>query len=226
MSTRGRQHSRRRALVTFLIAAIVVVAWWWLTTGSSTRAQADAVSASAESTLPAPTGASEVREVHSPKTVADDLPLAAGQCHVRVVDAAAGLTLPDRACTPGAVDPAVTQDNLDQTICTSGYTTTVRPSSSNTGKFKKESLSDYGLPADKTTEYDHLVSLQLGGSNAVSNLWPEPNKASATGTTNPKDAVENRLHKAICAREVTLVAAQQAIATDWTTAEQVLGIAK
>src|ERR1700687_1954524 len=35
--------------------------------------------------------------------------------------------LPDPKCTPGAVDPSVTQDNIDSTICVSGYTKTVRP---------------------------------------------------------------------------------------------------
>jgi hypothetical protein len=75
----------------------------------------------------------------------------------------------------------------------------------------------------KTTEYDHLVSLELGGANSVSNLWPEPNKSGATGTTNPKDAVENTLHKAVCSHQVTLAAAQQAIAHDWVTAEKDLG---
>jgi hypothetical protein len=41
---------------------------------------------------------------------------------------------------------------------------------------------------------------------------------------NPKDSVENRLHKAVCAGTVTLTAAQNAIATDWTTALARLGI--
>jgi len=90
-------------------------------------------------------------------------------------------------------------------------------------KDKAESLREYGQSAMKTTEYDHLVSLELGGANSVSNLWPEPNKSGATGTTNPKDAVENTLHKAVCSHQVTLAAAQQAIAHDWVTAEKDLG---
>src|SRR3954447_12962854 len=32
----------------------------------------------------------------------------------------AGLALPDRTCTPGAVDSAVTQDNLSETLCRQG----------------------------------------------------------------------------------------------------------
>jgi hypothetical protein len=53
----------------------------------------------------------------------------------------------------------------------------------------------------------------LGGTNATSNLWPEPGSVP-----NPKDAVENRLHKEVCDGQMTLAAAQAAIASDWTTA--------
>lgn len=165
-----------------------------------------------------------LRQLHSPGTVADDLQLQPGQCHVRVIDGKAGLVLPDPLCTPGAIDPAVTQENLDSTICRHGYTATVRPPASNTGRFKHESLLEYGQTYNRTTEYDHLVSLELGGTNSVSNLFPEPNRTDAKGTTNPKDPVENALNQAVCSHKVTLAAAQQAIATDWTTAERVLGL--
>ena len=173
---------------------------------------------------PLPGNATAVKTVHSPNSVAIDLNLAPSQCKARTIDAAAGLYLPDPACTPGAVDPAVTQDNLASTICKSGYTTTVRAPASDTDKTKALSLTQYGQTRASTTEYDHLISLQLGGTNAVSNLWPEPNRAGAPGTTNPKDAIETRLNKAVCAHKVTLVAAQKAIATNWVTAAKDLGL--
>ena len=173
---------------------------------------------------PLPGNAPAVKTVHSPSNVAIDLNLAAGQCKARTIDAAAGLYLPDPACTPGAVDPAVTQDNLGATICKSGYTVTVRAPASDTDKTKALSLAQYGQTRASTTEYDHLISLQLGGTNAVSNLWPEPNRAGATGTTNPKDAIETHLNKAVCAHKITLAAAQKAIATNWVTAEKDLGM--
>jgi hypothetical protein len=168
--------------------------------------------------------AAAVKSVHSPGIVATDEQLTAGQCSAKVVDAVTGEYLPDPACTPGAADPAVTQENIGSTICRSGYTATVRPPASNTDKVKAESLREYGQIAVKTTEYDHLISLELGGTNSVSNLWPEPNKASATGTTNPKDAVENTLHKAVCTHQVSLAAAQKAIANNWVTAVKDLGL--
>ena len=165
-----------------------------------------------------------IKSVHSPSTVAQDMNLTAGQCHVRVVSASSGQILPDSNCTPGAIDPAVTQANISTTICKSGYTATVRAPASNTAKFKKVSLTDYGMSYSVSTEYDHLISLELGGTNAVSNLWPEPNKTGATATANPKDQVENKLKTAVCAGRTTLSSAQSAIAGNWVTALSSLGL--
>jgi len=180
---------------------------------------------SATKQIPVPGGASEstlagtgIHIVSARSHVVDDVQLSSGQCHVKAVDAASGKFLPDSTCTPGAVDPGVTQSNLQQTICRSGYSASVRAPASETDKAKQISLRQYGETPSKATEYDHLISLELGGTNATSNLWPEPNASTATGFTNPKDSVENQLHTAICSGRITLVDAQKAIATDWTTA--------
>jgi hypothetical protein len=132
-----------------------------------------------------------------------------GSCHAR---GTGPFSLPDADCTPGAVDPAVTQADLRSTICRSGYTETVRPPESVTEPEKLANMSAYGdsgSPHDY--EYDHLVSLELGGArNDTRNLWPEP------GTSpNPKDTLENRLHAMVCTGSLTLAAAQLEIATDW-----------
>jgi hypothetical protein len=136
----------------------------------------------------------------------------AGSCHA----SGGGLdSLPDLHCTPGAIDPAVTQRNLDRTICHPGYSERVRPPESVTEKEKRASLRAYGdrRPAP-AYEYDHLVSLELGGArNDPRNLWPEP------GTSpNRKDSLENRLHARVCRGEMTLAAAQLAIARNWVAA--------
>lgn len=205
--------TRVALFATLLVAGLVIVGFLYT---SAQRSHAAAPRASAPS---AATGsAPPVKSLHSPHKVAVDEVLAPGQCRARVVDAAAGLFLPDPVCTPGAVDPAVTEGNLASTICKSGYTATVRAPASDTNKTKALSLSQYGQTRAASTEYDHLISLQLGGTNAVSNLWPEPNRAGAPGTTNPKDAVETRLNKAVCSHRVTLAAAQKAIARNWVTA--------
>ncbi len=122
---------------------------------------------------------------------------------------------PDRHCTPGALNPAVTQTTIDHTICMSGYTKTIRPSGSVTGPEKLASMASYGVggrsPHD--FEYDHLVSLELGGAvNDSRNLWPEPG-----ASPNPKDSVEGRLHRLVCHGQMTLAQAQRIIATGWVS---------
>jgi hypothetical protein len=59
--------------------------------------------------------------------------------------------------------------------------------------------------------------LALGGSNSIKNLWPEPNTTSPWNA-RVKDALEVRLHKLVCRKQVALEAAQHEIATDWTEA--------
>jgi hypothetical protein len=134
---------------------------------------------------------------------------AAGSCHAK---GSGDFSEPDPRCTPGAVNPAVTQHTIDQTICVPGWSAKVRPSPSITDKEKRASMAAYGdggPPSDY--EYDHLVSLELGGaSNDARNLWPEPG-----ASPNPKDAVENTLHRMVCDGQVSLGRAQRIIATDW-----------
>jgi hypothetical protein len=136
---------------------------------------------------------------------------AAGTCRLGSHN---GQSLPDPACTPGTVNPAVSQATIADTICKSGWTSTVRPPTSVTGKLKKQLDTAYGLPTTTEGELDHLVSLELGGALAdPANLWVEPGKIP-----NPKDAVENKLHSAVCSGLVPLATAQKAIAGNWTTA--------
>jgi hypothetical protein len=128
--------------------------------------------------------------------------------------------LPDPRCTPGSIDPAVTQADIRSTICKRGWTATVRPPEAQTERFKYHvAYPHYGTPAGERTELDHLVPLELGGSNDATNLWPE-----YPPTPNPKDKVENALNHAVCGGRVSLARAQAAIAYDWMTAEKRLGL--
>ncbi len=128
--------------------------------------------------------------------------------------------LPDRSCTPGSIDPAVTQRNIHSTICRDGWTTKVRPPESQTEWAKYHvAYPAYHIPGSARSELDHLVPLELGGSNDITNLWPEVGKIP-----NPKDSVENALNHAVCDGRVSLAAAQKAIAADWLTAEARLRI--
>jgi hypothetical protein len=130
--------------------------------------------------------------------------------------------LPDPACTPGAIDPAVTEDTIQTTICQSGYTKTVRPPVTYTDKIKRQEMIAYGFTDGiKNYELDHLVPLELGGSPAdEANLWPEP--ASPTPGFHEKDAVENYLHTQVCSGKLPLLAAQSAIAHNWVAVLQTI----
>ena len=128
--------------------------------------------------------------------------------------------LPDPRCTPGSIDPDVTQADIRSTICKKGWTGTVRPPESQTERFKYNvAYPAYGTPRAERTELDHLVPLELGGSNDATNLWPE-----YPPTPNPKDTVENAMNAAVCEGRVSLTAAQDAIAAGWLTAEKRLGV--
>lgn len=145
---------------------------------------------------------------------------AAGSCHYR--QASNGEPLPDPTCTPGATNPKVTAETMSSTICKPGYTKSIRPPVEITRQEKRLNAESYGYTdALGTAEYDHLISLELGGDpNDPRNLWvepPDPGKASSVSNNN-KDAVENRLHQLVCSGKVPLAQAQQSIATDWTTA--------
>jgi hypothetical protein len=67
---------------------------------------------------------------------------APGTCGYR--SAADGQILPDPACTPGAISPKVTPDTLDNTICRTGYTKSIRPPASITEAEKRENAAAYG----------------------------------------------------------------------------------
>jgi hypothetical protein len=133
---------------------------------------------------------------------------------------AAGSTngLPNPTQTPGAIDHSVTQANIHQTICVSGYSKTVRPPESYTEQLKRSQLrngySVQGVTQLSQYEEDHLISLEIGGSpTAVANLWPEAHFIPWSSFL--KDKVENKLHAMICSGQIALATAQHEIASNW-----------
>jgi hypothetical protein len=116
--------------------------------------------------------------------------------------------LPDSACTPGAIFADVTKDQ----VCVPGYSKGVRnvPDS-----VKNQVFDEYGITSHGPGEYevDHLISLELGGSNDIANLWPEP--AEPRPGFHEKDKVENYLHQQMCDGGISMADAQSIIATDW-----------
>ncbi len=119
---------------------------------------------------------------------------------------------PNRQLTPGDVFVGATRDR----ICVSGYTTTVRYVTSSTRQavFTAYQIS-YPPPAG-AFELDHLIPLELGGSNTAGNLWPQVYHGA--GSADVKDRLENHLHALVCSGQVPLTTAQQAIASDWRAA--------
>ena len=74
--------------------------------------------------------------------------------------------LPDASCTPGAF----TAGDNSTVICAQGYTNRVPPIGIAT---TRRIYAAYGLRAgDPRYRIEHLVSPQLGGTNADTNLWP------------------------------------------------------
>ncbi|MCW2599759.1 MAG: hypothetical protein JWM02_1588 [Frankiales bacterium] len=126
--------------------------------------------------------------------------------------------LPDPVCTPGEADPRVTPANVLTTICTRGYTASVRPPKDVSHQLKIRLTGAYGIGdmpfAD--VELDHLIPLSLGGASTDANLWPQLRHGSHN--VEDKDAVAERLNRRVCRGELGLRAAQHAMATDWRTA--------
>ncbi|HYR62125.1 MAG TPA: hypothetical protein VET24_05760 [Actinomycetota bacterium] len=122
------------------------------------------------------------------------------------------------ASTPGATNPAVTQDSIHQSICVQGWTATVRPPASYTDRLKAQQMAALGLTGPASAyEEDHRVPLEAGGSpTSAMNLWPEP--WDGPRGAHRKDAIENRVHAAICAGRMTLAQGQAVFQGDWWTA--------
>lgn len=81
------------------------------------------------------------------------------------------------ACQPGALNSAVTQSTIHSTICVSGYSSSIRPSTGYTNALKVKQIAEYGYDDTDTADYeeDHLIPLSLGGNpTSEQNLWPEP----------------------------------------------------
>src|SRR3984957_1918638 len=117
---------------------------------------------------------------------------------------------PDPTCTPGVFDPTVTQSTIN--------TTTVRPPVKYTDALKIQQIREYGYTDTSVADYeeDRFIPLELGGAPSdPGNLWPE-----FPHSPNPKDSIENKLKKLVCANKLTLDKARQLIQTNWKTAVQ------
>lgn len=116
----------------------------------------------------------------------------------------------------GALNPYVTQQTIDSTICVPGYSASVRPSVSYTNALKVKQIRALGYTdtSPQSYEEDHFIPLGIGGHpRSPSNLWPEAYAGNCGART--KDRLESVLHTMICKRKILLVDAQKEIANDW-----------
>ena len=128
--------------------------------------------------------------------------------------------IPDLSKTPGVARSGLTKEK----ICTIKWGKDERHV---TDAMKRQVFELYGysgyddshcVPAGRRTcEIDHLISRELGGADAVENLWPQ---AYGTSPWNAvlKDKLENRLHKEMCANKISLAKARSMLVNDWRKA--------
>jgi hypothetical protein len=140
-------------------------------------------------------------------------------CNVRMSN---GFPLPNRTCTPGAVNPTVTVAVLRnpefRTSCLRGLATTETQ--------KARTYARYGIPhPDHNTgvmqicELDHLISLELGGADTIENIWPQcgpENVALIHRYFKQKDIVENFLARQVREGVLDLKEVQRGVSDDWT----------
>ncbi len=115
--------------------------------------------------------------------------------------------LPDPTLTPGDTLPGATADD----VCTPGWATEHR---SVTESMRYQVYAEYKRTQGPTCcEVDHLIPLELGGSNEIKDLWPQP--YDPRPGAYEKDSLENELHKRVCKGEMPLADAQKCIESNW-----------
>src|SRR5450759_4367568 len=65
--------------------------------------------------------------------------------------------IPNPLLTPSAVNPEVTQANINQTVCVKGYTETIRPPAEFTNKLKELQISEYGYADRNPKHYEDCL---------------------------------------------------------------------
>ena len=117
--------------------------------------------------------------------------------------------IPDPACTSGVLNAEVTQGNIAQTICRSGWTAAIRPPVSYTNALKRQQMIAYGYGGRNPRDFeeDHLVPLELGGNPTdPHNLWPQP--WGGQWGADVKDRLETALKRRVCSGQTMLAEAR------------------
>ncbi len=142
-----------------------------------------------------------------------------GACTVRERN---GYPVPDPRCTPGGVNPTITEDVLHNPAW---RTREVRNCAESEAE-KHEAYGCYRIVKTRINsnqnqfcELDHLVPLELGGADGMGNIWPQCGPDAVTLNQRyfkQKDHVEDYLAAQVKASQMPLAEAQRGIARDWT----------
>ena len=119
---------------------------------------------------------------------------------------------PDPDCSPGAYAKKLTK----AVICAGKGVFTTDDYRYVLDSEKRDVEVEYGMVPKKygqSLEIDHIISLELGGSNDIANLFPEGKYAHPGYVI--KDGLENKLHDLVCDGKMSLRTVQRRIATDW-----------
>jgi hypothetical protein len=129
------------------------------------------------------------------------------------LDVSSAGALPDPKFTPGATRPISLAE-----ACSSDYGEVVTPVSR---EEQVEVFAEYGMTGAPIEDYevDHLITPDLGGSDDIRNLWPEPHN-DTRWNSYAKDRLEDRLHRLVCSGKLSLTVAQQDISNNWIDAYQ------
>ena len=84
---------------------------------------------------------------------------------------------------------------------------------------EKKVFARYRLPWSRRAEYkiDHLIPLELGGADAVDNLWPQRVRARPYGADR-KELLTEVLVTKIARGQISPAQAQEEISRDWIDA--------
>lgn len=111
------------------------------------------------------------------------------------------------------LNPQVTQETMETTICAPGWSRRVRPPTGYTRQVKLELIRAFELSVEQTADFelDHRIPISLGGApydraNLELQPWIE---------AGDKDRKEVCLARAVCAGRLSLDAARDRIWRDW-----------
>lgn len=133
-----------------------------------------------------------------------------------------GFLVPDPNCTPGGINPSVSESTLTDPA----WTTKCIRNCESSESLKHITYGWYSLTnppnnsgATQVCELDHVVPLELGGADGLGNIWPQcgpDNAALQERYFKQKDKVENYLNDAVRKGSLPLADVQRGIAQDWT----------